>query len=90
MSEMDQVSYFIDGLKHSTRIEISYQAPATFNEAWAMAIKYDTAMYGLGRPVNTANRNNYQKHKTSTSYIQQYTLPTLMELDQAKIAKRKF
>ena len=46
MGNVDQVMYYIEGLKPATRMEIAYQAPATLEAAVAQAIKYDTAMYG--------------------------------------------
>jgi Retrotransposon gag protein. len=52
MEELDKVSYFIDGLKAATKMEVNYQAPETFEDAWKLAIHYDTAMFGLGKPGN--------------------------------------
>ena len=48
MGEQDQITYFIEGLKPATKMEVSYRAPATFEDAWKTAIQYDTAMFGLG------------------------------------------
>ena len=50
MNELDKVSYFVDGLKATTRMEIAYRSPENFEDAWKMAISYDTAMYGFGKP----------------------------------------
>jgi retrotransposon gag protein len=50
MNELDKVSYFLDGLKDATRREVAYQAPETFEDAWKLAIRYDIAMFGLGKP----------------------------------------
>jgi len=50
MNELDKVSYFVDGLKDATRREVAYQAPETFDDAWKLAIRYDIAMFGLGKP----------------------------------------
>ena len=58
MGEQDQIAYFIDGLKPSTKMEVSYRAPGTFEEAWRAAIQYDTAMFGHGRPA----MKSYQYH----------------------------
>ena len=55
MGPLDQVAYFIDGLKPATRMEVSYQAPETFEDAWKLAIRYDTAMFGLGKPAMRSN-----------------------------------
>ena len=57
MGEQDQITYFIEGLKPATKMEVSYRAPETFEDAWKTAIQYDTAMFGLGRPSN-GNYNN--------------------------------
>jgi Retrotransposon gag protein len=38
MEELDKVSYFIDGLKAATKMEVNYQAPANFEDAWKLAI----------------------------------------------------
>ena len=51
MAELDKVLYFLDGLKPATRMEVSYKAPETFDEAWKLAVQYDTAMDGTGRPT---------------------------------------
>ena len=50
MDPLDQVAYYINGLKAATRMEVSYQAPETLEDAWKLAIRYDTAMFGLGKP----------------------------------------
>ena len=79
MGELDQVTYYIDGLKPATKMEVAYQAPDTLEGAIARAIQYDTAMYGLGRPFSNNNqhtksfrsgrgpRNNYTHYNGSSS-----------------------
>ena len=48
MAEEDKIRNFLQGLKPSTRAEVKYRAPSTFEEAWQWAINYDTAHYGNG------------------------------------------
>jgi hypothetical protein len=55
MGELDKVAHFIEGLKPATKMEASYQVPATFEEAWTLAIKFDTAIYGIGKPSINSN-----------------------------------
>ena len=52
MAEEDKIRNFLRGLKPSTRAEVKYRAPSTFEEAWQWAINYDTAHYGdeMDRP----------------------------------------
>ena len=38
MSEADKVTYFTEGLKPATRMEVGYQAPANFEDAWKLAV----------------------------------------------------
>jgi hypothetical protein len=38
MGPLDQVAYYIDGLKAATRMEVSYQAPEMLEDAWKLAI----------------------------------------------------
>src|SRR5271155_4397235 len=80
MGEQDQIAYFIDRLKPSTKMEVSYRAPGTFEEAWRAAIQYDTAMFGHGRPA----MESYQYHNPQ----RKYTKSTPMELDQTEVRKK--
>jgi len=50
MAELDKVTYFVEGLKHSTKMEVNYRAPANFENTWKLAINYDTAIFGQGKP----------------------------------------
>ena len=59
MGDLDQVMYFIEGLKPATKMEVSYQAPATLEEAWQLVIWYDTAMFGSGRPLGNNKPPKY-------------------------------
>lgn len=78
MGELDKVTYYIDGLKPATKMEVAYQAPDTLERAINRAIQYDTAMFGIGRPSTNNSRhtkfsnsgrvqrnNNYNNHNSS-------------------------
>jgi hypothetical protein len=85
MNELDKVSYFVDGLKLATQREVAYQAPETFEEAWKLAIRFDTAMFGLGKPkmdqqgyrTSQGGRNQSSSHRKYSNHS------TPMELDYA-------
>src|ERR1700741_1007538 len=49
IAEIDKVTYFIEGLKPATKMEVAYQAPDNFEDAWALAIRFDTAMFSSSR-----------------------------------------
>ena len=55
MGPLDQVAYYIDGLKAATRMEVSYQASEMLEDSWKLAIRYNTAMFGLGKPQMKSN-----------------------------------
>ena len=78
MGEDDQIAYFIEGLKPSTKMEVSYRSPGTFEETWEMAVKYDTAMFGT-----TCPSSSYQSPAGKP-----YNKPIPMELDQAEYRKK--
>ena len=97
MEELDKVFYFIDGLKAATKMEVNYQAPETFEDAWKLAIRYDTAMFGLGKPgngkISSSSFSSYRKflprdikmnHKPTTNHT------TPMELDYVEGSKGRF
>jgi hypothetical protein len=81
MGPLDQVAYYIDGLKAATRMEVSYQAPETLEDAWKLAIRYDTAMFGLGKPQMKSNMSR------KPQYTQRNRGPHPMELDQVETKK---
>ena len=86
MNELDKVSYFVDGLKGATRMEIAYQSPENFEEAWKLAIRFDTAMFGLGKPkTNYQGFSTFQggKHQQSSRKGNYNNHSTPMELDYA-------
>ena len=60
MGELDQVNTFSDGLKLATRQEVKYQAPAMLEEAWKLAVQYDTAMFSEGK----VTKSNGKLHPT--------------------------
>ena len=61
MNEIDKVTYFVEGRKPATRMEVAYQAPNTFDEAWALAIRFDTAMFGTNRPFSNKSQHQNQR-----------------------------
>jgi hypothetical protein len=73
MGELDQVTYYIDGLKPSTKMEVAYQAPDTLEGAIARAIQYDTAMFGMGRPFSNNNRHTKSSHSGCAQRNNHYT-----------------
>jgi len=82
MNEIDKVTYFTEGLKPATRMEVAYQSPNTFDEAWALAIRYDTAMFGTNRPF--VNKSQQPQHQRFTPRPQRGNGgPVPMELDYA-------
>jgi hypothetical protein len=89
MEELDKVSYFIDGLKAATRMEVNYQAPETLDDAWKLAIHYDTAMFGLGRPKSGNYQPTQQQYRGFTDhrgYKPSNTTP--MELGRTEYKKK--
>jgi hypothetical protein len=58
MADLDKVTYFIEGLKPATKMEVNYQSPANFEDAWKLAIRYDTAMFGLGKPTTKGSSSS--------------------------------
>jgi hypothetical protein len=85
MADLDQVHYFIQGLKGQTKQEVAYKAPQTLDEAASIAIRYDTAHFNKGPylkntwlskpPFTTFSPNNIGPGSTP----RQQTTP--MELD---------
>jgi len=55
MSEVDQITYFVQGLRPATQAEVSYQSSQTLEDAWKFAIAYDNAYFGAGKMTK---RNN--------------------------------
>src|SRR5262245_27520849 len=90
MEELDKIAYFINELKPATKMEVNYQSPEMFDEVWKLAIRYDTAMFGLGRsrkgnyrPMHQASKGftNHKGYKSSNS--------TPIELGHTEYNKKK-
>jgi hypothetical protein len=91
MEELDKVAYFIDGLKPATKMEVNYQAPETLDNAWKLAIRYDTAMFGLGKPQYRNLPPMQQSHKGFTDHKgYRPPNPTPMELGRTEYSKKKY
>src|SRR5437868_1444130 len=105
MAELDKVTYFVEGLKHATKTEVNYRAPANFEDAWKLAINYDTAMFGQGKPgkgtsssSSSSSRrfpphDNYKSNNYSynnNKHTTHTSHTTPMELDQVESYKAKF
>src|SRR5438046_6855545 len=103
MVELDKITYFVEGLKHSTKMEVNYLPPANFENARKLAINYDTATFGQGKPgkgtsTSSSSRrfpprdnyksNNYSYNNNKHTTYTSYTTP--MELDQVESYKAKF
>jgi len=63
MHDLDQVSYFIDGLKSNIKMEIKYRNPDSLNNAIDIATRYDTALWG----INKGNNFNSSRHNKGSS-----------------------
>ena len=84
MNELDKVSYFMDGLKMSTQREVAYQAPETFEDAWKLAIRFNTAMFGLGKPKGDQQGfRPFQGGRNQSSNRKYHNHSTPMELNYA-------
>ena len=91
MEELDKVAYFIDGLKPATKMEVNYQAPETLENAWKLAIRYDTAMFGLGRPKPGNYQPMQQSYKGFTNHRgHRLSNSTPMELGRTEYSKKKY
>jgi hypothetical protein len=95
MAELDKVTYFVEGLKPATKMEINYRAPATFEEAWKLAIRYDSAMFGITKIKGTTSNSSSSSKKFVTinksfnnGYKASTSSATPMELDY--VGKGKF
>ena len=69
MAELDKVTYFIEGLKPATKMEVVYQAPEDFERIWQLAKRFDTAMFSSNRdtPIQTPYRFRNPKINPSSS-----------------------
>ena len=81
MGELDKVMYYVDGLKSATKMEVSYQAPETLENAVAYAVKFDTAMFGLGKPIGNKFPQRSQPR---------FSEPIPMEIDSSEILAKPY
>ena len=65
ISEADKVAYFTEGLKPVTHMEVGYQAPANFEDAWKLAVRYDIAMYNKFGMSSSKNNNRHSNNQSS-------------------------
>src|SRR6185369_12715898 len=52
MGELDKVMHYVEGLKSATQQEVKYQTFQTLEDAWKLAVRYDTAMFSSNRSKN--------------------------------------
>ena len=45
MNKLDKVMHYVEGLKSATQQEVKYQASQMLEDAWKLAVRYDTAMF---------------------------------------------
>ncbi|OWZ12727.1 hypothetical protein PHMEG_00014064 [Phytophthora megakarya] len=57
MSEVDQVSYYCDGLKRASQAYVKLRNPTTLSEAMDQAVKYEVSHFGGYRFGNTLEAN---------------------------------
>src|SRR5262245_46629360 len=84
MDEIDKVTYFIEGLKPATKMEVAYQAPDYFEDAWTLAIKFDTAMFNNQHDFTSKSTPHrfYSPSKSSNHRNQRSNhRPVPMEID---------
>ena len=93
MSEVDQITYFVQGLRPATQAEVSYRSPQTLEDAWKFAIAYDNAYFGAGKMMKRNNPMQWNHPSKGRSayvfnnehhYTDEKTDP--MELDVAEKA----
>jgi len=99
MHDLDQVSYFIDGLKSNIKMEIKYRNPDSLNNAIDIATRYNTALWGINKgnnfnssrhnkgSSNFNNNNNY--NNCSRNRYNNNSGPELMDLDSMKTNYQK-
>ena len=59
MGDLDQVMFFIEGLKQATRTEVNYRVPQNLEEAIEVAINYDTARFGPAKAYLPNSNTGY-------------------------------
>src|ERR1043165_2396783 len=88
MGALDQVTYYTDGLKPGTRMELAHRTPDTLAAAIEYAIRYDTAMFGLGKP--SGSQGKYFKPTLPNRTIKESKGPVPMELDSSETYRKNF
>jgi hypothetical protein len=89
MADLDQVHYFIQGLKGQTKQEVAYKAPQTLDEAASIAIRYDSAHFNSNKNSSFYKQSFFNGKQSSTYHLDNKkelpysptTQPTPMELD---------
>jgi hypothetical protein len=84
MGDLDKVQHFVEGLKPSTRQEVSYQAPETFEEAWKLAVQYDMAMFNERSRKGFNDGNRYWHNNNHNNNNTRRAGSVSMELDSAE------
>ena len=89
IAELDKVTYFIEGLKPATKMEVAYQAPDNFEDAWALAIRFDTAMFSSRRDFSnkTSHRFTSTPKPSTLRNNGNNSEPIPMELDHIKASR---
>ncbi|KAG3081487.1 hypothetical protein PI124_g11047 [Phytophthora idaei] len=67
MSEVDQVSYYCDGLKRATQAYIKLQNPVMLSEAMDQAAKYEMFHFGGERKLGREKTDRDQRFRGSVS-----------------------
>ncbi|GMF31381.1 unnamed protein product [Phytophthora fragariaefolia] len=63
MSEVDQVSYYCDGLKRATQAYVKLQNTMTLSEAVDQAVKYETSHFGGDHKTNREKPEREQRFR---------------------------
>jgi len=85
MKPLDQVMMYVEGLKSAIQQEVSYQAPQTLAAAIELAIRYDTAIWGIGRITSRVSSSKPSRPTNNNFHrllpFHNNNGPTPMELD---------
>ncbi|ETM48228.1 hypothetical protein L914_07194 [Phytophthora nicotianae] len=60
MSEVDQVSYYCDGLNRATQAYVKLHNPTTLSEAMDQAVKHEMSHFSGGRKTAMDNRRSFK------------------------------
>src|SRR5438128_1480421 len=58
MGELDQVNAFSNSLKLVIKQKVKYQVPATIEETWKLAVRYDIAMFGEEKVTKSNSKSH--------------------------------